>query len=136
MKKHILVVGALPEAFEEIRRALEDSTTEVMYSGAIDDAMNKLSLHKVLLIIMELGYLCEESERLFRTLRRKKPAPLLILFTNADVIDDYWDYTSRPSDDLPDPLDVKEWSVNVKAYIEQGNRIRKSVDAYNFEGVE
>ncbi len=125
MKKNILVVGALPEAFEEIRRALEDDSTVVIYSGSINDAINTLSLIKIILVIMELTVFCSESDKLSQILRRQKPVPVLILFTNADIIDDYWELSTLQRDLAPVPFEMRNWSINVKAYIEQHAKLNK-----------
>lgn len=126
MKKYILVVGATPETSGEIQRYLEDDQTEILYSGTPENAMVQLSRHKVILVIIELGYVQSESRALFQMLRKLNPVPILIVYANADIAN-MGEYGAAATDDiLTGSFGMKSWMVRVKAYMEQRTKLTES----------
>jgi DNA-binding response OmpR family regulator len=125
MKKYVLVVGATPEYSQEIRRYLEDDTTEIIFSVTADDAIYQFSLNKIVLVIMELSYARLESQDLIQTLRRQIPPPILILYAHADIIDRTGGMDAE-SGDIHNPSDMTEWIIRAKTYMQQHTKPREN----------
>ena len=123
MTKYILVIGAIPEAFRQIKRHLEDSNTVVLYSATTYDALYQLSLREFILVMIELEYISQGIHALYPALHKLEPVPILALFANADVTEECGSIGLESDDVISGPFDMEGCIATAKARMEQYTRL-------------
>jgi len=118
MKKYVLVIGAAPEVSRKIQNRLEDSKTEVLYSTTPNDAQYQLRFHKFVIVMVELGYVCQGSQALFQSLHEQSPVPILVLYANACAIESCGYSGLESGDTLNTPFDMDSCITRAKSHME------------------
>lgn len=117
MKKQVLSIQNRLDMCKEVQHALESSSTKVVCTSSLDEAVNLFVNNEICLVIMDAALSEDNNHQFLKLMRIAKPVPILLLSSNTEYSDRLRAFQAGANAYLGKPYTLDECIAQAKSLI-------------------